>query len=289
VNTSHTGDHSIARAGRLDGLWPRRRPVVMAVLNCTPDSFSDGGLFLNAEAALDHAETLIRGGAQIIDVGGESTRPGAAMVSADEELRRVLPVITQLRIRHPGLLISVDTSKHEVAEASLHEGADLINDVSAGGSEGMLALVAAMGAAVVLMHLRGNPRTMQTDTSYGDVVSDVRDYLRLRAEAAVDAGIPPHRVWIDPGIGFGKDLGGNLRLLAAMPEFADLGHPLLVGASRKSFIGRLTGAEVDQRLPGSLAALIPTIGLPQTVVRVHDPAPTVQFLEVAASLREATQ
>lgn len=276
------------RAARLDGLWPRQRPVVMGVLNCTPNSFSDGGLFVDTETAVDHAERLIRGGAQIVDIGGESTRPGAEPVLAHEELRRVLPVVSRLRHRHPELLISVDTSKPDVAEAALHEGADIINDVTAGGADGLLELVASMGAAVVLMHLRGTPRTMQTDTTYDDVVAEVHGYLQRRAEAAVAAGIPPHRVWIDPGIGFGKDVDGNLRLLAALPELADLGHPVLVGASRKSFIGRLTGAEVGRRLPGSLAALIPTVGLPRAVVRVHEPTPTVQFLEVASRLHEAT-
>jgi len=276
------------RAARLDGLWPRQRPVVMGVLNCTPNSFSDGGLFVNTETAVDHADSLIRGGAQIVDIGGESTRPGAEPVLAHEEFRRVLPVVSRLRHRHPELLISVDTSKPDVAEAALHEGADIINDVTAGGADGLLELVASMGAAVVLMHLRGTPRTMQTDTTYDDVVAEVHGYLQRRAEAAVAAGIPPHRVWIDPGIGFGKDVDGNLRLLAALPELADLGHPVLVGASRKSFIGRLTGAEVGRRLPGSLAALIPTVGLPRAVVRVHEPTPTVQFLEVASRLHEAT-
>ena len=276
------------RAARLDGLWPRQRPVVMGVLNCTPNSFSDGGLFVDTETAVDHADSLIRGGAQIVDIGGESTRPGAEPVMADEELRRVLPVVSRLRHRHPELLISVDTSKPDVAEAALHEGADIINDVTAGGADGLLELVASMGAAVVLMHLRGTPRTMQTDTTYDDVVAEVHGYLQRRAEAAVATGIPPHRVWIDPGIGFAKDVDGNLRLLAALPELADLGHPVLVGASRKSFIGRLTGAEVGGRLPGSLAALIPTVGLPRAVVRVHEPTPTVQFLEVASRLHEAT-
>jgi dihydropteroate synthase len=259
----------------------------MAVLNRTPDSFSDGGRFLDDAAGLEHAERLIAGGADILDIGGESTRPGAEPVPAAEELRRVVPTIAELRRRHPGILISVDTSKPEVAEAALEAGANLVNDVTAAADGRMLELVAMRGAAIVLMHMRGSPATMQVDTSYGDVVAEVCDFLDGRARAAEAAGIPPHRVWVDPGIGFGKDVDGNLRLLARLPELARLGHPVIFGASRKSFLGRLTGAPVDGRLSGSLAALIPAIGLERVVVRVHDPEATRHFLEVACRLREA--
>jgi dihydropteroate synthase len=259
----------------------------MAVVNCTPDSFSDGGLLSDAEAAVAHAETMILGGAHIVDIGGESTRPGAEPVSVEEELRRVVPVVDGLRRTRPETLISVDTSKVEVAEAALDRGADVVNDVTAGGDNGMLDLVASHGAAVVLMHLRGTPRTMQHDTAYEDVVAEVKTYLERRAEAALAAGIPHGRIWIDPGIGFGKDAQGNVRLLAALPELAALGHPVVIGASRKSFIGQLTGADVANRLPGSLAALIPAVGLQRVVVRVHETAATVQFLEMATNLHEA--
>jgi dihydropteroate synthase len=259
----------------------------MAVLNRTPDSFSDGGRFLDDAAGLEHAERLIAEGADVLDIGGESTRPGAEPVPAAEELRRVVPTIAELRRRHPSLLISVDTSKPEVTEAALDAGADLVNDVTAAADGRMLELVARRGAAIVLMHMRGSPATMQVDTSYGDVVAEVCDFLDGRARAAEAAGIPPHRVWVDPGIGFGKDVDGNLRLLAGLPQLARLGHPVIFGASRKSFLGRLTGAPVDGRLPGSLAALIPAIGLERVVVRVHDPEATVHFLEVACRLREA--
>ena len=258
----------------------------MAVVNCTPDSFSDGGCFLDPDAALEHAERLVAGGADIIDFGGESTRPGAEPVAAEEELRRILPPLRELRRRHLDLPISVDTTKPEVAEAALEADVDLINDVTAAESGRMLDLVSSRGAAIVLMHMRGTPATMQNNTRYDDVVDEVRDYLSRRAAAATAAGIPPHRVWLDPGIGFGKDVEGNLALLAALPDLVELGHPLVVGASRKSFLGRITGAGVGERLAASLAALIPTTGLERVVVRVHDPEPTVQFLEVACRLRE---
>ena len=270
------------RPGRLDNLWPQARPVVMGILNCTPDSFSDGGRSYVLDDAVRHAADLIEGGATIIDVGGESTRPGAAPVAADEERRRVVPVITEIRRRWPESLISVDTSKLEVAAEALQTGADLVNDVTAASETGMLKLVAAHGAGIVLMHIRGEPRTMQEDTTYTNVVAEVHQHLRQRARAAVEAGIPPHGVWLDPGIGFGKDDAGNLELLASLPSLGVIGHPVLIGPSNKSFIGRLTGAPVEARLPGTLAALIPAIDLPQAVIRVHDAAAATQFLEVAA-------
>jgi dihydropteroate synthase len=269
------------RPERLDRLWPRALPVVMGILNCTPDSFSDGGRSYLFDDSIRHAADLIEGGATIIDVGGESTRPGAAPVAADEERRRVVPVITEIRRRWPESLISVDTSKLEVAAEALQAGADLVNDVTAASETGMLELVAAHGAGIVLMHIRGEPRTMQENTTYTNVVAEVHQHLRQRARAAVEAGIPPHRVWLDPGIGFAKDDAGNLALLTSLSSLGAIGHPVLIGPSNKSFIGRLTGAPVEARLPGSLAALIPAIDLPQAVVRVHDAAAATQFLEVA--------
>ena len=259
----------------------------MGILNCTPDSFADGGRSLDFADALQHAEMLLEGGADIIDVGGESTRPGAEPVEIGEELRRVVPVLTEIRRRWPEILLSVDTSKIEVAKASLAAGADLVNDVTAASAPGMLDLVARSEAGIVLMHMRGEPRTMQSNTTYDDVVAEVHEYLRGRAAAAVAAGIPAHRVWLDPGIGFGKDAAGNLALLAALPDLAAIGHPILVGPSNKSFIGRLTGAEVGDRLPGTLAALSTAVGVERAVVRVHDSSATVQFIEIASRLREA--
>ena len=271
-----------AAADRLDNLWPQARPVVMGILNCTPDSFFDGGRSYVFDDAIHRAADLIEGGATIIDVGGESTRPGAAPVAATEEKRRVIPVITEIRRRWPESVISIDTSKLEVAGEALQAGADLVNDVTAASETGMLELVAARGAGIVLMHIRGEPRTMQEDTTYTNVVAEVHQHLRRRARTAVEAGIPPHRVWLDPGIGFGKDDAGNLALLTSLSSLGAIGHPVLIGPSNKSFIGRLTGAPVEARLPGSLAALIPAIDLPQAVIRVHDAAAATQFLEVAA-------
>lgn len=259
----------------------------MGIVNTTPDSFSDGGLFLDPDAAVAEGERHLAAGAAIIDIGGESTRPGAAPVSADEEIRRVRPVIERLRRRHPAAVLSIDTSKCAVARAALSAGADLVNDVSAAADPGMLELVADAGAGIVLMHRRGTPDSMQSDTRYDDVVAEVHESLRRRAGVALGAGIPADRIWLDPGIGFGKDDAGNLALLAASPALAALGHPILVGASRKSFIGRLADAGVDDRLPGSLAALIPVVGLDRVVVRVHEPGPTRQFLELAQQVAEA--
>jgi dihydropteroate synthase len=259
----------------------------MGILNCTPDSFADGGRSFEFDDALRHAEMLLEGGADIIDVGGESTRPGAEPVEVSEELRRVVPVLTEIRRRWPEIVLSVDTSKTEVAEASLAAGADLVNDVTAASTPGMFDLVAESEAGIVLMHMRGAPRTMQSDTTYDNVVAEVHEFLRDRAAAAVAAGIPAHRVWLDPGIGFGKDDAGNLALLAALPDLAAVGHPVLVGPSNKSFIGRLTGADVGDRLPGTLAALSTAIGVERAVVRVHDASATAQFLEIAVLVHEA--
>lgn len=258
---------------------------MMAILNVTPDSFSDGGRFLDPEAAIAQAEALLDQGADIIDVGGESTRPGATPVDAREEERRIVPVMKALISRHPDLLLSVDTCKPSVAAAALAAGACIVNDVTA--SPEMLPLAARHGAVLVLMHMRGTPGTMQHDTRYADVVAEVAEFLAGRAARARAAGIPGERVWLDPGIGFGKDTDGNLRLLAHLPDLAALGHPVVVGASRKSFIGSLSGAGVDDRLGGSLAALTPLVRLPRAVARVHDAAATVQYLRVQAAIAEA--
>jgi dihydropteroate synthase len=259
----------------------------MGIVNCTPDSFSDGGRFLDPEAAVSHGEQLLDDGADIVDIGGESTRPGADPVPADTESRRVVPVIAELRRRRPEALISVDTAKAEVAAESLAAGADIVNDVTAASDSEMLELVAATGCGVVLMHMRGTPRSMQDNPVYIHAVAEVHDFLRQRAAAAMAAGIDRELVWLDPGIGFGKNDTDNLALLAALPDLASLGHPVLVGPSRKSFIGRISGAATTDRLAGTLAAMDPLIGLDRVVVRVHEPAPVMQYLEIATRLREA--
>jgi dihydropteroate synthase len=280
---------STPRSERLASLWPRRLPAVMGILNCTPDSFSDGGLLPDVQAAVAHAERLIDEGATIIDVGGESTRPGADPVAAEEEARRVIPVVTEIRRHHPETVLSIDTTKACVAHAALQAGADLVNDISGGTDHDLLATVAEHDAGIVIMHMRGSPRTMQLDTIYRNVVAEVHCFLLERTETAVAAGINPDLIWLDPGIGFGKNSVNNLEILGAVADLAALGQPVVVGASRKSFIGKLTGAEVHERLAGSLAALIPSIGIEKAVVRVHDVAPTVQFLTIATGVREVEE
>ena len=274
-------------AAARDVAWTRKGPVVMGIINVTPDSFADGNRHLDPAEAVAHGIRLAEAGAAILDVGGESTRPGAAPVPAQVELARIVPVVAGLAAALPDTALSVDTTKPEVAEQALAAGASIVNDISAGRSEGMLALVRGRGATVILMHMRGTPATMQQDTAYGDVVAEVHGFLLERARAATAAGIPASRVWLDPGIGFGKDLAGNLALIAALPDLAALGHPVVLGASRKSFIGTLTGAGVDDRLPGSLAAVAAAATLEHAVVRVHDVKETVQFLTVLQAARAA--
>ncbi len=259
----------------------------MGIVNCTPDSFSDGGLLPDVAAATDHALRLLDEGADLVDIGGESTRPGASPVGVEEEIRRVVPVIEAVRRLRADALLSVDTSKAAVARRALESGADLVNDVTAASDPDMLDTVVEHAAGIVLMHMRGNPRTMQDDTSYDDVVAEVHAALRKDAARATTAGLPAEAVWLDPGIGFGKNADGNLSLLASVPQLATVGHPVVVGASRKSFIGRRSGgAGADRRLPGSLAALVPTLDAERVVVRVHDVADTLQFLELASAVRE---
>lgn len=272
---------------RLAEVWRRGRPGVMAILNVTPDSFSDGGRFLAPERAVQHGLELFDAGADLVDVGGESTRPGAERVVAEVEIERVVPVVAALASRRPGALLSVDTAKSLVAEVALDAGAAVVNDVTAGADPAMFPTVARHGAGIVLMHMRGSPSTMQHDTAYADVVAEVHEFLAARAAEARAAGIPRERILLDPGIGFGKDPEGNLRLIAALPDLASLGHAVVVGVSRKSFIGALGGGGAAERLAGSLAAVADTVGVPALLVRVHDVAPTVQFLTVLSALRGA--
>jgi dihydropteroate synthase len=255
--------------------------VVMGVVNVTPDSFSDGGRFLDPAAAAAHGEALRADGADVLDVGGESTRPGAAPVGAEEERARVVPVVEALA---PGGAVSVDTTKLAVAEAALDAGASWVNDVSAFRFDPALAgLVADRGASCCLMHMRGEPRTMQEDPRYDDVVADVKAFLEERLAFAVREGVAEERVWLDPGIGFGKTAEHNLELLRRLPELVALGRPVLVGTSRKSFLGRLTGREVGDRLPGTIATNVLALAAGARGFRVHDVAAVRDALVVAAA------
>ncbi len=262
-------------------------PFLMGVLNTTPDSFSDGGRFADAGAAVQRALSLEAEGADLVDVGGESTRPGAAPVPAEEEIRRVVPVVRRLRAEAPSLPISVDTSKPEVARAALDAGADLVNDVRGLSAPGMAELVASLRVPVVIMHMRGTPADMGSRAVYGDVVAEVAAELAGALARAERAGVARERVILDPGIGFAKNAEHNLALLAGLARLRSLGRPLLVGPSRKSFIGKLTGAPVHDRLPGTLAAVSACVLAGAEFVRVHDVAPARQAALVAAAIREA--
>ena len=257
--------------------------AVMGVVNVTPDSFSDGGAFLSPEAALAHARRLAGEGADQIDVGGESTRPGAEPVSQDEELRRVMPVVEAFAdVASPE--VSIDTTKAAVARAAIAAGASIVNDVSALRNDPeMVDVVAGSGVVCCLMHMRGEPRTMQEDPRYEDVVSDVKAFLEDRLAFAVAAGIAEREVWLDPGIGFGKALEHNLELLRRLDEIVAIGRPVVVGVSRKSFLGRLTGRPVEGRLAATIASNVLAYARGASVFRVHDVAALRDALTVAAA------
>jgi dihydropteroate synthase len=261
----------------------------MGIVNVTPDSFSDGGCFLECEAAVDHARRLIAEGADILDIGGESTRPGAAPVDEADEIGRVVPVIEAIR-RESAIPISIDTMKPAVGRAAVAAGANLWNDVTAlTWSPDSLATAAALGCGVVLMHMRGEPRTMQAAPRYDDVVTEVSAFLADRASAAIAAGVGRDKIWLDPGIGFGKRAEHSLALLRNLGRIVTLGFPVLVGVSRKSSIARIAGdaSGEDQRLGGSIAAALAAVRAGAAAVRVHDVAETVQALAVAGAIGEA--
>jgi dihydropteroate synthase len=257
---------------------------IMGILNVTPDSFSDGGRYLDAAAAIEHGLMLAAEGAAIIDVGGESTRPGAVAVETAEELRRVVPVIEGLVAARVDAAISIDTSKLEVARAALDAGATFVNDVTAfRAAPGMAALVAARGAECALTHMQGEPRTMQHQPRYDDVVGEVREFLAARIAVALAAGIERERIVVDPGIGFGKTVAHNLELLDRLGELAVLGQPILIGTSRKSFLGALAGRRESDRLAGTIATNVIALLRGASVFRVHDVGPVHDALEVAAA------
>ena len=250
----------------------------MGIVNVTPDSFSDGGLFDSFEQALQHATQLIEQGADWLDVGGESTRPGSMPVDVQEELRRVIPVVEALvEMKQP---VSVDTSKPEVMRAAIRAGATMINDVNALRAPGALEAVAAGGVAACLMHMQGEPRSMQLNPEYHDVVSQVREFLSQRLRAALESGISHEQLIIDPGFGFGKTQTQNIQMLRQLGRFCDLGAPVMVGISRKSMLGKITGAEVNDRLHASVAAALLAVDKGARIVRVHDVKATKEALAV---------
>lgn len=258
------------------------QPVVMGVLNVTPDSFSDGGRFLRLDDALRQAEAMVTEGAAILDVGGESTRPGASIVSVQEEMDRVLPLVERLARELP-VPISIDTSKPQVMRAAVEVGAGLINDIWALRLPGALEIAVASGVPVCLMHMRGEPGTMQHHPCYGDVVAEVKDFLRERIRACEVAGLPRQRILVDPGFGFGKTLAHNLSLLRHVSCFTELAAGVLVGISRKSMLGTLLAAPVSERLNGSLAAAVIAAWQGAHIIRAHDVRETVQALRVCAA------
>jgi dihydropteroate synthase len=264
------------------------RPRVMGILNVTPDSFSDGGRFVVLDDAWRQAEQMVAEGADILDVGGESTRPGAAAVPLARELERVLPVVQGLRARFD-VPISVDTSKPEVMRDAVGAGAAMINDVTALGAPGAIEAVAGLDVPICLMHMQGQPRTMQTEPQYGDVVADIIEYLGERVAACEAQGIERSRLLIDPGFGFGKTLAHNLSLLAGLHAFTALALPILVGISRKSMLGALTGREVDDRMPASVAAAVIAVERGAHIMRVHDVGPTVDALKIWQAVRDETR
>lgn len=260
------------------------KPIVMGILNVTPDSFSDGGRFTTFNDALARGLTMVEEGVGIIDVGGESTRPGARDVPEDEEIRRVVPLVEALAAR-TDTPVSVDTSKPGVMRAALRAGATFINDVRALREEGALEAAADSAAAVCLMHMQGKPRTMQLEPSYADVVIEVSQFLQERVATCVAAGISADRLVLDPGIGFGKRIEHNVNLLASLPELLELRRPLLIGVSRKSMFATLLGRAVDERLPGSLAVAVASVLAGASIVRTHDVAETVDAVKIAAALK----
>lgn len=263
-----------------------RRTLVMGVLNCTPDSFSDGGVHLSPDAAARRLEEILEQGGDLCDIGGESSRPGAAPVSAEEEWARVEPAFREAQRRRYPLPLSIDTTKAEVARRAIEHGAVLINDISGLRFEpGLAGLAARSGAGLILMHMKGEPRTMQEDPVYEDVVAEVASFLRQSALAAEERGVAGSRVVIDPGIGFGKTMEHNLELIRRIGELAPLGYPVLIGASRKAFIGRILDLPVEDRVEGSVAAHVAAVLAGAHVVRAHDVGATVRGVRVADAVR----
>lgn len=261
------------------------RPLVMGVLNVTPDSFSDGGKFFATDAAIRQAERMFAAGAAIVDVGGESSRPGAGQISEDEELDRVIPVI-EIISDGTDIAVSIDTSKPGVMRAAVNAGASMINDVYALRQDGAVEAASELDVAVCLMHMQGEPGTMQENPGYRDIPGDILDFLSKRITACRDAGIDDEKIVIDPGFGFGKTHEHNVRLLASLDQFQELGMPLLVGLSRKSTLGALTGKDVEERLPAGIAAAILAVERGAHIVRTHDVDETIDALKIASAVMQ---
>ena len=266
----------------------RQRTLVMGIVNVTPDSFSDGGSYRSVDDAVKHAIQMVADGADLLDVGGESTRPGSEAIPADEEQRRVVPVIQRITHELPDTPVSVDTRKADVARAALDAGAAVVNDISAGADPAMFEVVRDSGVGMILMHMKGAPKTMQEDPTYYDVVAEVRGFLGERVEAAVAAGIDRERLCVDPGIGFGKNLPHNLELLHDIGAFHHLDVAVLVGPSRKGFIGSLTGTEVDDRIEGTAGAVAWCAARGVDIVRVHDVKEMTRVVRVVDAIARAS-
>ena len=268
------------RCGRfLFDLSKRKRPLVMGILNATPDSFSDGGKFIDAGNAIAQAERMIKDGVDIIDIGGESTRPGATPVALQEELDRVLPVISALK--DCGVALSIDTYKAETMRQALHAGVDCVNDIWALRQDGAVnAVLESSDCGIVLMHMQCDPSTMQFNPEYGDLIAEVKQFLKARADALLAQGVDHERIAIDPGFGFGKSLTHNLQMLAEFDTFSELGYPVLAGISRKSMLGKITGRDADERLAPSIAAALMAADRHAKIVRVHDVPETVDALKL---------
>lgn len=278
---TRTGPPGMAAVARV------REPRIMGIINVTPDSFSDGGRHFASADAIATARAMVEQGAHILDIGGESTRPGAEPVVLDQEIARVIPVIEAVHEAHPDTLISVDTSKPQVMRAAVAAGAGMINDVTALGAEGAVDAVAELGVPVCLMHMQGEPRTMQRDPRYTDVVAEVRAFLVARARACTAAGIAPEHVVIDPGFGFGKTIQHNLTLLAHLRELVETGFDVMVGLSRKSMIGTLLGRAVNERATASAALALIAVQKGAAIVRVHDVVETADVLRLAERVARA--
>lgn len=265
----------------LESLFKKHNTLIMGVLNVTPDSFSDGGEFFEPEKAIQHAIEMKEHGADIIDIGAESSRPGAVPLSSKEELSRLLPVVKEVREKLPNILISVDTYKVEVAEEMLKLGVDFINDIKGGRDPDMFPLISRYNRGIIIMHMRGEPQTMQLNLHYGNLIGEVKEFLLVQARKALICGISKDKIILDPGIGFGKSPEGNIEIIKNLSSFLELGFPIVIGASRKSFLGKITGIESPKdRLIPSLASIVPAFLNGKTIVRVHDVYETYIFRQV---------